>query len=214
MAAKTEKPSVDDTIRLALEAANAANHAAAEIETMKSDAAIAAEKTDVFRKRIKTVVFGALGGAEEDSEAEDAAPAAEEPRKPSFDASALYVLSELGGDDDTSSEGVTEDQADNTQPENNGLEANAPLAEASKATAEKSEPAALDPSALDMLGALGGSDADASVEEGAESATSAKINSSPKASETDLSNSFAMLSDLSSMTDTDEGETLPGTEET
>jgi len=89
-------------------------------------------------------------------------------------------------------------------------------AEASKPTAEKSEPAALDPSALDMLGALGGSDADAdaSVEEAAESATSAKINSSPTASETDLSNSFAMLSDLSSMTDTDEGETLPGTEET
>jgi hypothetical protein len=52
------------------------------------------------------------------------------------------------------------------------------------------------------------------VEEAAESATSAKINSSPTASETDLSNSFAMLSDLSSMTDTDEGETLPGTEET
>lgn len=87
-------------------------------------------------------------------------------------------------------------------------------AEASKPTAEKSEPAALDPSALDMLGALGGSDADASVEEAAESASSAKINSSPTASETDLSNSFAMLSDLSSMKDTDEGETLPGTEET
>lgn len=63
MAEKPEKPSVDDTIRLALEAANAANDAAAEIETMKSDAAIAAEKTDVFRKRITTVVFGALGGA-------------------------------------------------------------------------------------------------------------------------------------------------------
>jgi len=63
MAAKTEKPSVDDTIRLALEAANAANDAAAEIETIKSDAAIAAEKTDVFRKRITTDVFGALGGA-------------------------------------------------------------------------------------------------------------------------------------------------------
>lgn len=63
MTAKNEQPNVDDTIRLALEAASAANDAAGEIEGIRSDSKLAAERTEAFRKRITTVVLGALGGA-------------------------------------------------------------------------------------------------------------------------------------------------------
>lgn len=62
MADKDETPGVEDAIRLAIEAANAANDAADEVDAIKSDVAIAADKTDAFRKRIAMVVFGVLGG--------------------------------------------------------------------------------------------------------------------------------------------------------
>ena len=63
MSADKEDKGLDEAVRIALEAASAANDASSEIENIKSDSKLAADRTEAFRKRISTVVFGALGGA-------------------------------------------------------------------------------------------------------------------------------------------------------
>lgn len=58
-----KEPTVESTIQIALEAAEAANAATAEVEALKTANEKAVEKTDAFRKKLTTVVLGALAGS-------------------------------------------------------------------------------------------------------------------------------------------------------
>lgn len=141
--------------------------------------------------------------AEEEEEAEAPTPAAEEPKKPSFDASALDVLGELGGEDEPVSEPSSDDP-----PENADMEESVPVKEEPPITAEKAASKTFDPTALDVLGELGGDDA----QDDFEKADASEKSEIQKAGAIDMSNSFAELSALASMSDENDAE--PDTEET
>lgn len=59
----TENTELQDTIRLALEAAEAANDAAAEVSRLQSETAAAAARLDRFGARLRPMMIGLLAGA-------------------------------------------------------------------------------------------------------------------------------------------------------
>jgi hypothetical protein len=160
------------------------------------------------------LLFAATAEEEEAAEQEAAAVATEEPQKPSFDASALDVLGELGGEDEAASGSDSDGQDKEDRPEDTGLEESASIKDEAQSSTKKATSTVFDPSALNVLGELGGGGDYAENEDAGKSEANAKQANAPKASAIDLDDSFAALSDLASMADGDDGETRPDTDGT